>query len=378
MIIINRIFLFLSIFLINIASIADVVKPALIEASVFADKRIQLQIDFSAEAAITEISTKYKKTTDAPNSDAYDALRSLKQKDLEEKFINYLPSFTDKLELTVNGIPQSLKLVSIKSDIVGYKKRPRKTILILEANPKKWPEIISWKYGKVYGDSAFRYRLYKKDEYTWNQWKWLRDGKESGDIDLENPEPETVGQRMLKFMGIGFDHVIPLGVDHILFIIGMALSTIMIKRLLILVTSFTLAHTITLGLAMYGVVEMSPRVIEPLIALSIAYIALENIYFKFAPRIKTIVVFFVGLVHGLGFATMLKDFKMTNDQLFPTLVGFNIGVELAQILLVLIVLTISLSIIKLNINNYRYFVVPISSLIGATGLWMTYDRISFS
>jgi len=266
-------------------------------------------------------------------------------------------------------------LTNAKLDIVGYKKRPRKTILTYQVKLSEWPKTLVWQYGKIYGDSALRYQVYKKDEYNWSQWQWLRDGAPSGAIDINHPAPLSTVQRFYQFTSIGFDHVIPLGWDHILFIIGMALSSLLWRKLLLLVTTFTLAHTLTLGLAMYGVVEVSARIVEPLIAFSIAYVSIENLLVKQSIKRKSIVVFLFGLIHGLGFASMLKEFEMTPDSFLTTLIGFNVGVELAQIVIVLGVVSVLLILRELKLNYRQLAVVPISILIALIGVWWGVERL---
>jgi hypothetical protein len=176
-------------------------------------------------------------------------------------------------------------------------------------------------------------------------------------------------------MKIGFDHVIPLGWDHILFIIGMALSSLVIRNLLILVSTFTIAHTITLGMATAGFVEIPGYIVEPLIAFSIAYVAVENLFGKIAVLRKSIIVFFFGLIHGLGFASMLKEFDMEPDNFLNTLISFNIGVELAQILIVLFVFSILTIFSKYDLNYKKYIIIPSSIIISLIGIYWGIERI---
>jgi hypothetical protein len=142
------------------------------------------------------------------------------------------------------------------------------------------------------------------------------------------------------------------------------------RKLLLLVTTFSVALSLTLGLGMFGVVEVSARFVEPLIAFSIAYVAIENLFINQSIRRKSIVVFLFGLIHGLGFATMLKEFEMKDDSFLTTLIGFNVGVELAQIVVVLGVVIVLLSLKKtktelstigrcscLNLNCNNWFLV---------------------
>ncbi len=367
--------LLLSLLLISSLARADVIKPALVEVSFFQDKTVELSIDLSLEAVMSGIGTQYKNTTDSPNSAQYDELRALTPEVLRQRFKAFEAEFLNSFNLTVNNTPQTLMLSKAEIDIIGYKKRPRKTTLIYKATMSEWPTTLVWQYGKAYGDNALRWQVYQKDTYNWSQWQWLRDGSPSGEIYLNHPEPVSNLERFVEFTGIGFDHVIPLGWDHILFIVGMALSSLLFKRLLLLVTSFTLAHTLTLGLAMFGIVEVSARIVEPLIAFSIAYVAVENLFIHQSVKRKIVVVFIFGLIHGLGFASMLKSFDMSPDSFLTTLIGFNVGVELAQIVIVLFVVLILLGLRALKLDYRKLAVIPISVIISMVGIWWGIERL---
>jgi len=203
-------------------------------------------------------------------------------------------------------------------------------------------------------------------------------GEHINKIDLENIVLESDFEKFIKFIKIGFNHVLPLGLDHILFIIAMSLSLMPLKHLLILVTSFTLAHTITLGLSMLGLIEISANIVEPLIALSIAWIAMENILSKskYSIQRKSIVVFIFGLLHGLGFAYMLKAFDMRKDDFMTTLIGFNVGVELAQVFIIVLSLMIAYLIKLISPKLHRIAILGTLFSIFLVGIYFVIDRLS--
>jgi hypothetical protein len=145
---------FFLLYLLAGVSIADVVKPALVEISIYADKKVSVVIDLSLEAAMTDIGTQYKNTIDAPNSVQYDILRALTPKALQVRFKTFESKFLSHILLTINKEPQHLKLISAEIDIVGYKKRPRKTLLTYSTQLSEWPKTLLWQYNKSYGDSA--------------------------------------------------------------------------------------------------------------------------------------------------------------------------------------------------------------------------------
>ena len=354
--------------------LADALKPALVEVTFFENKRMEMAFQVSLEAILANISTEAKDTTNSPNGDYYDELRVLEPEALFERFADFENEYLRSLTLFVDGEAVTPRRQSHSVDIIGYAKRPRNAQLIYEATLTQEPSSLYWKYNKTYGDSAFRYRFFQQDAYTWKPWIWLTKDKDTGVIDLKGERIYSSFDRFVEFLSIGFDHVIPLGFDHILFIVGMAMASISVLGLVGLVSSFTLAHTITIGLSMYGLVAVSPSIIEPLIALSIAYIAIENLFAKQHLKRKTIVVFFFGLLHGLGFAEMLKSFSMTKDNFLTTLIGFNVGVEIAQICIVLSVMAMLFVLRKIKFS--RLVIVATSIGIGLTGLYWTYERVA--
>ena len=179
-----------------------------------------------------------------------------------------------------------------------------------------------------------------------------------------------------SFIRAGFVHVVPLGRDHILFVLGLFLLSRKWKPLLWQVTTFTAAHTITLGLATTGVVHVPSSVIEPVIAGSIVVIALENIFYpKYSPW-RLLVVFVFGLVHGLGFARALSELGLPPTSLLTSLLGFNVGVEVGQ--LTVIVLAFIATMWLRGSDRYRKFMVlPGSISIAVIGTYWMIQRIFF-
>ncbi len=179
-----------------------------------------------------------------------------------------------------------------------------------------------------------------------------------------------------SFIRSGFVHVVPLGMDHILFVLGLFLLSRRWKPLLAQVTTFTLAHTITLGLATTGYVQVPSSVVEPVIAGSIVIIALENIlYPKYTPW-RLLVVFVFGLVHGLGFAGALSRLELPAPALLVGLLGFNLGVEVGQ--LTVIAVGLGATIWLRDPDRYRkLIVVPGSILIAAMGAYWMVERLFF-
>lgn len=176
------------------------------------------------------------------------------------------------------------------------------------------------------------------------------------------------------FLPIGFEHIVPEGLDHILFVLGLFLLSPRVRPLLAQVTAFTVAHSITLALASLGVVRLPPSVVEPVIALSIAFVAIENMLTKKPHAWRWIVVFIFGLIHGLGFAGALSDVGLPRERLVSAIVGFNVGVELGQ-LAVIAIAALALAWWR-DRKWYRPWVsMPISGIIAAVALFWTVERI---
>lgn len=172
------------------------------------------------------------------------------------------------------------------------------------------------------------------------------------------------------YLGMGYKHILPLGWDHILFILGLFLLSSDLKTLLWQSFSFTVAHSITLILATYSIIYISPAIVEPLIALSIVYIALENIFtFRFRTS-RLAVIFVFGLVHGMGFAGALKEMGLPGNLYFSSLLFFNAGVELGQLTVIMAAFLIIAAKFSGKIYYRKYIVTPLSLCIALiAGFW---------
>ena len=177
-----------------------------------------------------------------------------------------------------------------------------------------------------------------------------------------------------SFLRQGFLHVLPLGLDHILFVIGLFLLSRKFKVLIYQISIFTLAHTLTLGLATLGLISVPSTIVEPIIAASIAFVALENIFFPtYHPR-RLMIIFVFGLIHGLGFAGALSDLNLNPSILILSLIGFNLGVEGGQ-LAVIVLSFIGVYRFK-NEDSYRKgIVIPLSLIIAVLGIYWAIERI---
>lgn len=176
-----------------------------------------------------------------------------------------------------------------------------------------------------------------------------------------------------EYFGIGFTHILPDGLDHILFILGLFFLTRNFTALLFQMTLFTLAHSLTLGLSLYGVVSVPTTVVEVAIALSIAFIAIENLLCDHLSRWRPAVVFGFGLIHGLGFAHSFEQTTVDSADFLPALFSFNLGIECGQ--LAVVGLAYAAVAVFWKRDWYRTAIArPASLAIAASGLYWAFER----
>jgi hydrogenase/urease accessory protein HupE len=208
--------------------------------------------------------------------------------------------------------------------------------------------------------------------------EWLEGGQTSAPFALTSPAPpvDRLGAAR-RYLALGFTHIVPLGLDHMLFVLGIYLLSSCARSVLWQVSAFTVAHSITLGLSIYGVVAVSPRIVEPLIALSIAYVAIENIFLAELKSWRVVLVFAFGLLHGMGFAGALKELGLPRSEFITALLAFNVGVEAGQ----LAVIGAAFLLVGWHCANRAWYrsriVVPMSMLIACTAVYWTIQRLSF-
>ena len=180
------------------------------------------------------------------------------------------------------------------------------------------------------------------------------------------------------YLQLGFLHILPFGFDHILFILGLLLLSPKLKTILWQATAFTVAHSITLALAMYHVVTPPTAIIEPLISLSILYVALENIV---SPKLRPArigVVFLFGLIHGLGFAGALVQLGLPKHAYLLSLLAFNLGVELGQATVILLAWFILIRWLAQKPSYRKTIVIPFSIFIALIAAVWTIQRIALA
>ncbi len=180
----------------------------------------------------------------------------------------------------------------------------------------------------------------------------------------------------LAYLQLGFRHIIPAGADHMLFILSIFLLSSNLTKVIWQATAFTIAHSITLGLAMYGLITPPSAIVEPVIALSIVLVAFENIITAELHPWRIFIIFLFGLVHGMGFASVLVGLGLPQKEFLTGLITFNIGVELGQITIILL----AYFLFGKWFGQYPWYrkriVIPLSCCIAVIAMYWTVERLS--
>ncbi len=308
-------------------------------------------------------------TNDSDASDDYDRFRAMPPDQLEAAFQSVWPDMAERLTINApDPLPLTLRQVSIPEP--GNTALPREsTISITTTLPTGSPGVtVGWP--AEYGLLIIRQHEVEKP-FTGT----IQNGGVTPLIPTAGGTEKTAWQTFVEYIPVGFDHILPKGLDHILFVLGLFFLTVRLKPLVWQISVFTVAHTVTLALGSLGWISIPASIVEPLIAASIVYVAVENIFTDALRPSRTLVIFGFGLLHGLGFASVLGEFGLPGNSFAPALLGFNIGVELGQ----LTVVAIAFFAIALWCRNHpdyrRWIAVPASVIIGLIGAWWFFERV---
>ena len=198
---------------------------------------------------------------------------------------------------------------------------------------------------------------------------------ESREARINVTKAATAENSSASFFVLGIEHILT-GYDHLLFLLVLILRGGSLVQLLKIITAFTLAHSVTLGLAAFDVVTLPGALVEAVIALSIAYVAAENLFPKYAISRRWTVSFLFGLVHGFGFSSVLKEIGLPRDNLLLSLLNFNLGVEAGQAAVVLLLVPILMHIRQRSWEPK--LVVTLSAIVLVVGLALFVERAFFA
>ena len=232
---------------------------------------------------------------------------------------------------------------------------------------------FTWRFGWTFTSYSLSTRTPSDREVSTMM---LEGDQPSRPISFTTTEPATNWKNtFLRYLTLGFTHVLPLGPDHMLFVMGLFLLNSRPRALLVQMSAFTVAHSLTLGLGMYGLIAVPSHIIGPAIAVSIAYVAIENLLWSDLKKWRVVLVFAFGLLHGLGFASVLQALGLPRTDFLTALVSFNIGVQAAE-LTVIVGLFLLVGWRCAERVWYRAHVaIPASAAIACTAVFWAVERI---
>jgi len=364
---------------------AHEVQPTIGDLTV-ADGQAELVLRINLEAFLAGIDLDaVDDTNDAENAGDYDSLRALSASEIAARAPELIEGWNALPLLVVDGqpVPLSSTEVQVPEDIDIELARVSEWTLTGLVPEDAQIVTVTWPDGA----GAMVLRQQGVDEpFT----GYLNGSETSPEIALAGGDAQSGLGAFASYIPVGFDHILPQGLDHILFVLGLFFLSTHLGPLLWQVSAFTLAHTVTLALGALGLVNIPGQIVEPLIAASIVYVAVENIFVSGLSRWRPLVVFGFGLLHGLGFASVLGEFGLPEAQFIPALIGFNVGVELGQLTVIamaalLIWLAVRAALLaKLEGDEgavraypvmFRAVSVSGSLIIAIIGVWWVIERV---
>lgn len=351
---------------------AHEVVPSVVEIEI-GEKQAQLTFHINAEALLADIDlSNIDNTNDAANADMYDQFRALPNTEMENAIRNKWDALGKKISLIVRNRAIALQLEQIVVTEEPNMDFPRDTKIVARADLPSNTTEVRFSWAPEYGTVGIRQKGVEKPYVA------IIDGGDISDpIAVAGSEPRGLWERFFEYIPIGFIHIVPAGLDHILFVLGLFFFSLRLRPLILQVSVFTVAHTVSLALGTLGIITFDAAIVEPFIAASIVYVACENIFLKHQNlRLRLLLVFIFGIVHGFGFASVLDAFGLPADHFIAALLGFNIGVELGQIAVLCCAFVLTFWAHKKD-WYHAHVVVPCSLLIATVGIFWCVERVFF-
>jgi len=358
---------------------AHEIRPTIVEVIFVTKTQIKVKILVNLETLIIRNTYIPKKLNKFIENDTYNDLRNIKSKDLSTQFTILLPRFLSRINLKINTFRIRPKVKSISIPPVGDTDLERISTIILTGVTPENARFIRWSWAQEFGPSVIRVSGPKKTNNNPPiiSAAYVSEGKESDPIFIGNIVKITKVDQFLSYFLMGFTHIIPKGSDHILFIIGLFLLSAHLPTLFWQITSFTIAHSISLALGTISIITVPAVIVEPLIALSIIYIAIENTFTNKLSYWRPIIILVFGIIHGLGFADVLTNLKLESESFFLSLFAFNIGVETGQLLVNLICFMLLGYKFAKKEWYHTKLCRPASIIIGLIGGWWFIQRVVY-
>ncbi|MDB2408055.1 HupE/UreJ family protein, partial [Jannaschia sp.] len=343
---------------------AHEVQPAVADVSVGAQS-VEMDIRVAVEPILAGIDlAEVSDTNESPLSGLADRFRAMPPETLEDALRDAWPSIAARLSLTVDDVALTPELSAVSIPPVGNVELRRDSVLTVSATlpPGDAPVVLGW-------DGGLGGLIVRQVDEGASYEVFLTGGSSTEPMPRIGVASATFGEIVQRYVVSGFIHVIPDGLDHILFVLGLFFYALAWRPILLQVTSFTIAHMATLALATTGVIGVPDGwmwLVETIIAASIVWIAVENIFAKDREIGwgRLAVVFVFGLVHGLGFASVLSAFGL-GAEVLPSFLSFAVGLEIGH----LTVIAVAFLLLALPFGRTRFYrpaiVIPGSLIIAA-------------
>ncbi|SFM23222.1 HupE/UreJ family protein [Shimia aestuarii] len=351
---------------------AHEVLPTIADLEV-ANGQAQLSLRMNAEAFVAGLNLdEITDTDEVTGGNDYDALRALSVADFEARLRAALPDVLKGVTLRAGELSAVWEVVEVRVAPLADLELPRATVVALRTDVPSGTQQVTLVWPEGHGALVLR-QVGVEDPYT----GFLNGGETSPPISVMGGDALSGWQSFLAYVPVGFDHILPKGLDHILFVLGLFFLSLHLRPLIWQISAFTLAHTVTLAAGALGWVNVPSAIVEPLIAASISFVAIENILSRGLSPWRPVVVFGFGLLHGLGFASVLEEFGLPEDTFIPALLGFNVGVELGQ----LTVIALAFCAVGFWFGKKPWYrariAVPASAVIALIGAWWFVERVFF-
>lgn len=305
---------------------AHEVEPAILDFEVV-DSNLNIVLQWSIEEPVVGLDlSEIADTNEAEDFESFMQRREMDPADLAQELQAEWPNIQKKFSILADDELIQPELLGVSVPEVGDTFLARPSTVRLKAQLPPGATTLQLGWAPELGPLVIR-QTGVETPYA----GFLPNGGLSDPISISDGLDQTALQAFTSYISVGFDHIVPKGLDHILFVLGLFFLSLHLRPLLWQVTAFTLAHTVTLALGALDIIRISPDIVEPLIAASIVYVGIENLVARKLHPWRPIIVFCFGLLHGLGFASVLSDFGLGASHFVPKLIGFNVGVEIGQL-----------------------------------------------
>jgi len=370
---------------------AHELRPAIGELSRVTDTLV-LSLRMNLEALVAGIPPEHDDTDEAVQAPDYERLRELSAELLRERALAWSATLLQGITLQAGDRRLPLQLETVSVPATGDVRVARDSFVTVSTSWPAGADTVRIGWQREFG--ALIVRAGADDAATFNQYLLpggvsdpillsviggssaggALDGASAGPGGAAAQSSRTALATFTDYVRVGFVHIVPLGLDHILFVVGLFLLAPRIVPIAWQVSVFTLAHSLTLAAGTLGWFTVPASIVEPLIALSIALVALENLVSVRLRASRLILVFGVGLLHGLGFAGVLVEAGLSADRFLLSLFAFNAGVEIGQLCVVAVCFAL-VGWFRDAPGYRRAVIVPGSLCIGAVGLFWFVQRL---